>query len=649
MNAFRFIAILLALTSLVCAADVTSRDFYNAIRQNDLGQLRHMTASGADVNLRDARASTPLMHAAAIGSIEAMKILLKAGADVNAKNGLDATALIWGASDPAKVRLLVEAGAGVNARSKIGRTPLLVAAGSPGSIDSVRLLLSKEADPKAVDFRGGTALSEAARVNDLDTLRLLLTYPVDINAGDFGGFTALTHAAGRKNLVAVKLLLEKGADVNASHKREIPVKNGKIALSQFTALMTAPVTSPEIIEALLKAGADVNARDVRGITPLMLAVATDAPDPRIVKLLLDGGADRSVKCGSGELALDWARKFNHTDIMRVLGGESAAAKPVLLPAAERKQDLQGAVARSVALLQSNSTEYFKQSGCVGCHHQTLAAVAVSSARRNGFRVDEAAAAEQTRVVKSELTSSREVLLQNVFISVDGLAFEAMQLNEQAYPADDLTDAIVSSIASQQAPDGSWIGLPLVRPPLEDSACVRTALAVRALAQYGIPARKAEFDARIAKARQWLLQLKPDLPYERSFQLLGLKWSGAEPKAIERIAAEVRALQATDGGWTQLRSLPSDAYATGVALYALRQAGVSPRDTGYQRGVRFLLSSQHDDGSWHVPSRSPKVQPYFQSGFPHNHDQWISAAATSWATAALAEAVEPARNAASLSK
>jgi ankyrin repeat protein len=645
MRSVRPLAVLLALTSLAVAADVSNRDFYNAIRQNDLAQLKQLLAAGSDVNLRDPRGSTPLMQAAAIGSLEAMKLLLKAGADVNAKNGLDATALIWGASDPAKVRLLVDAGAGVNARSKIGRTPLVIAAGSPGSTESVRLLLSKGADPKAADFQGTTALVGAARANDLDTMRLLLTYPVDINAGDFGGLTALIHAAGLRNLTAVKLLLEKGADVNASHKRDIPVKNGLIALSYFTALMTAPETSPEILEVLLNAGANVNAKDIRGMTPLMLAVACDAPDPRIVKMLLDRGADQSVKSGNGELALDWARKFNHAEIVRLLGGETASAKAMLLPAADRKQDLRDAVGRSVTLLQANSTQYFKQSGCVGCHHQTLAAVAVASARRNGFRVDETAAAEQTRVVKSELLSAREVLLQNVFISVDGLAFEAMQLNEQAYPADDLTDAIVSTIASQQTPAGNWNGLPLVRPPLEDSVLVRTAFAVRALAQYGIPARKVEFDARIAKARQWLLEAKPERPYERTFQLLGLKWSGADARAIERAAGEVRGLQGTDGGWAQLRTLPSDAYATGTALYALRQAGVSPQGADYQRGVRFLLSSQRDDGSWHVRSRAPKVQPYFQSGFPHDHDQWISAAATAWATAALAEAVEPSRNSA----
>ena len=46
-----------------------------------------------------------------------------------------------------------------------------------------------------------------------------------------------------------------------------------------------------------------------------------------------------------------------------------------------------------------------------------------------------------------------------------------------------------------------------------------------------------------------------------------------------------------------------------------------------------VRAQAADGSWYVRSRAPKFQPYFQSGFPHDHDQWISAAATSWATAA----------------
>jgi squalene cyclase len=139
----------------------------------------------------------------------------------------------------------------------------------------------------------------------------------------------------------------------------------------------------------------------------------------------------------------------------------------------------------------------------------------------------------------------------------------------------------------------------------------------------------------------------ELPYERSYQLLGLKWTGAEPQAIERAATEVRKLQRPDGGWPQVRYLSSDAYGTGLALYALRQAGESAQGAVYQSGVRFLLANQKQDGSWHVASRAPKLQPYFQSGFPHGHDQWISAAATAWSVAALAEAVEPVRKSAGL--
>lgn len=63
------------------------------------------------------------------------------------------------------------------------------------------------------------------------------------------------------------------------------------------------------------------------------------------------------------------------------------------------------------------------------------------------------------------------------------------------------------------------------------------------------------------------------------------------------------------------TLASDAFGTATALYALQQAGVPAKDPAYQRGVRYLISTQKPDGSWHVASRSPKVQPYFQSGFP----------------------------------
>jgi len=94
-------------------------------------------------------------------------------------------------------------------------------------------------------------------------------------------------------------------------------------------------------------------------------------------------------------------------------------------------------------------------------------------------------------------------------------------------------------------------------------------------------------------------------------------------------------QRPDGGWAQHASLASDAYATGQALVALLESGVvAATDATYMRGVAFLLATQLEDGSWYVRTRSIPFQPYFESGFPHGHDQWISAAATNWAAMAL---------------
>ena len=82
-------------------------------------------------------------------------------------------------------------------------------------------------------------------------------------------------------------------------------------------------------------------------------------------------------------------------------------------------------------------------------------------------------------------------------------------------------------------------------------------------------------------------------------------------------------------------MESDAYATGQALYALnvgRQMAVQSR---LQKGIDYLLRTQAADGTWHVESRSIWLQPYFESGFPYGHDQFISAAGTGWAVMALA--------------
>ena len=118
--------------------------------------------------------------------------------------------------------------------------------------------------------------------------------------------------------------------------------------------------------------------------------------------------------------------------------------------------------------------------------------------------------------------------------------------------------------------------------------------------------------------------------------------GRVEDVIAAAARDLLAMQNDDGGWAQLRDdgercLCDRRSAGGVA----RERRGRAADRAYRKGLEFLLRTQIDDGSWMVETRSVPIQAYFESGFPYGVNQWISAAATGWATTALALASEPA--------
>jgi hypothetical protein len=197
-----------------------------------------------------------------------------------------------------------------------------------------------------------------------------------------------------------------------------------------------------------------------------------------------------------------------------------------------------------------------------------------------------------------------------------------------------TDAFVHYLAAKQRPFGQWRGVGATRAPIQDGDVSRTAMAIRALATYAIPARRTEFESRVARAAAWLAAQPPRTTEDRVMQLLGLHWAGTHAPDRTRRTRELAAAQRADGGWAQTPYLASDAYATGQALYALREMGLPANDPALQRGAAFLVRTQQDDGSWYVKSRAMKIQPYFESGFPHGHDQWISQSGTAWAAMGL---------------
>jgi ankyrin repeat protein len=638
-RALRSLIITLAVANGYAQSDV----LFQAIRNGNLSTLRAQLAQGPDKNARDRRGATLLMHAAAFGTSEAVKALLDAGADVNARNSFDATALVWGAADEAKVRLLVEHGANVNARTKLGRTPLMVAAACDGCSETVRYLLSKGADAKAKDESGVGALQLAALGGDAKSVGLLLAAGADAKVLDRSGDGPVMDALKNCNAEAASALIAKGADVNAALTSAGAVKFGPIQLIGMTPLATAaPYCDAAISRVLLDSGARVNAADVRGLTPLMLAVASESQSADRVRALLKAGAEVNAKSTAGETALDWALKFGNADVIAALrsaGGREGLPFSAPRPPPTPRRSLQAAIEPAVALLGRAGTEFFKQSGCVGCHHQSMALAAIAVFKHAGGKSGATAAQGFQQMIESEGTGAQEQLLERVDPggSPDGEGYGAWALNLAGYAPNAITDVVAVHTAAQQRQAGNWHVGDISRSPIQESDFARTARSLRILQVYGPPARKAEFDRRVARARNWLSQSAPFTNDDVAMQIVGLRWAGAE------VASEARALaaqQRADGGWAQNPSLESDAFATGETLWALQECGeLRPSDAAYKRGVEFLLNRQWPDGSWYVRSRAPKIQPYFQSGFPFDHDQWISSAATAWAVMALAPALE----------
>jgi ankyrin repeat protein len=633
---FQLAALFAGAAAALFAEDGAQR-YYQAIRNNDLPALEALTRREG-VNPKDARGTTPLHYAAAYGSSEAVRLLLAAGADPNARNAFDATPLMWAATDFDKVRQLAAKGADVNARSRMGRTAVWLAAANDGSSAIVRFLLDRGAKLDDSEILAATA------ANDSATIRLLLDRGASVNVKDPAGMTPLMNAAANGNARIVELLLARGAQVNAVSAGEINpgVKAGKIALGSLTPLLLASVYGPaDLVRALLDAGAKVDARDVRGMTALMNAVATDHASPRIVRLLLDRGADPMARDKGGRSAADWAAMQNNPAILRELGlnRKPASAPGVVIPTALLATgNARSAAARSIDLLQRASGSFFEGGGCGACHSSNLLSVAVNTAAAHGIPVNQTAKAAEIKGAMLALAGFEQPLLQRGDPpAAEILTYAMLQLASERTPAGAATDAIVHNLMAQQRQAGNWHMGGIARPPMMDGDVSRTATAIRALALYAPAGRKAEAQRRIGRAADWLASAPVKTTEDLDMQLLGLVWSGTPRHSWVAGLRRLIGLQREDGGWGQTPDLPSDAYATGQALYTMHELGIPTADPVYRRGVKFLLAGQATDGSWLVKSRAPKIQPYFDTIFPYGHDQWISAAATAWAATALSYA------------
>jgi hypothetical protein len=491
------------------------------------------------------------------------------------------------------------------ARGTGGSTALMFAA-LYGDAALMKQLLSAGADSNAANAAGATPLMWA--VPDVEKLRLLLDAGADVNARSEENRTALVIAAGIVGAgPAVNLLLERGANASA------PLAGGNPgALSE-----AARVDSPEVFRALLDHRADP-----RTVAPVFLR--TNCVGCAEMAGLAESGRLPRVPPPDRGLRPEFPES-----VPAFLQGPKAS-----LPATSVR--VRAAVERSLPLIQQVDIPFIKKTGCVSCHHNSVVSMAVAAAGRNGYRLDEALVAEQRRIIAGYLESWRERTLQNIPIAggVDTISYLMLGVREAGQSPDFATDAQAIWLERRQAADGHW-PVTTIRPPIESNDIEVTAVSMRALQMYAPKTRTQEYRRAVQRAREWLKTAKGQTTEERAFRVLGLAWAEAGAAPIDRAARELLEIQQSDGGWAQLPTLASDAYATGEALVALQHARIGMDNPAFRRGVEFLLRTQVEDGSWYVKSRSVPIQAYFESGFPHRADQWISAAATAWATTALA--------------
>lgn len=606
--------------------------FVSAVRSHDTRAVEKLIAANPElVKAQDRSGSTPLHHAAGFGTLATMKLLLDKGADVNAANKRKSTPLFWALHDEAKVRLLLNRHAAIDAKTADGRSLVYQAASMGNSIPLLRLLLDKGASPDVKTLTGLTPLMAASGRANIEAMRLLIEKKADVNAKNEAGATPLIAAASTGKAEAVRMLLEKGADPNVKTKRN------ETALA---AAATAGVE--ETAKLLLDHGAGVNVQDIRGYSPLLYAAGSDAMPAGIVKMLLAKGADLNAK-GDGETAQMLGGKRGDSEVARLLGVPDKERKlPGVVPAPEggvRERSIADAVPPALALLERQSHNFIRIGGCNSCHAQDLPSAAAALARDRGLPAPKLIPQLPQHM---HATNAERIMDLNTF-GVTSLAWELFDFGMNRVPRDQYTDAVAHYIKLMQTPEGNWSAFESRRPPMSAGEYQSAALAIYALKHYGRAEEKSETTKVLARAAAWLEAARPTSTQDRAFRLMGLAWSKSSPISIAAAAKELAATQRPDGGWSQLETMGSDAYATGEALYALSAAGNMPTTNPvYQKGVKYLLRTQATDGSWHVASRSIWVQPYFESGFPYGHDQWISAAGTSWATMALSLAVEPQR-------
>ncbi len=316
------------------------------------------------------------------------------------------------------------------------------------------------------------------------------------------------------------------------------------------------------------------------------------------------------------------------------------------PAAEeppREQQIRAAIAKSLPLLVAGARGALAHSRqCFMCHNQALPAMALVAARSRGFPVDDELLHEQSRHIARFLDRNRDRYRegkgQGGQVDMAGYALWALELDH--WKPDETTSAVTTYLLQYHSDRDHWDSIS-DRPPSEKSPFTATYVALRGLSAYGTTDQRVAIEERQQKVRDWLVKTPAVDTEDRVFRLWALQAVNASEDDVAQAASALLATQSAEGAWAQSSDREVDAYATGSALVALHETGrLKVTDDAWNRGIDWLMQAQKEDGSWHVVTHAKPIQSYFESGYPHGEDQFISIAAAGWATTALALSLPP---------
>jgi len=335
---------------------------------------------------------------------------------------------------------------------------------------------------------------------------------------------------------------------------------------------------------------------------------------------------------SGELPEGRPMRFILTTVAALIAAQAGTATE------PDDKAVRAAVTKAIPRLWEGIDGHTERRSCFTCHSHAVPLVALTIARDRGFAVDAKKLAAQVDFALKDYETLRPRAKGTdlpVGGGVDNSGYATFALAALGVKPNKTTEMLASYTLGFQAKNDHW-GRGSGRFPSQASGFTTTYLSMVSLREYGAAADAKKIDARIARARAWLLKTPAKDTEDRAFKLLALRLAGGTEAEIEVVRKELLDTQRPDGGFAQTEKMEPDAYATGTALYALHRGGqVKTSDAAYRKGLTFLLKTQKDDGTWHVKTHSRPVQRFFESGFPYGKDQFISCAATGWATAALA--------------